>query len=431
MYRIYTLRLLICLAVSVQLAQAQTPGLTTPSAAAGRYSGEVANTNQLVLGIGATALYDSNAFNTPEGNGQAEFGATPRVSWDIAHSHWNSVFSYTANIMRSTRYDFYNQTSHSLTASFGYQFSKSLSIDVSDRFAHTAEPLYTPSELFFQQPTPGAPNPSFLGVPAILTSNFTTVSGQYRLDARSSLTIGGNYSIQRYGDMPGSLLSSSSRDSNAVSGSIAYNYSFSGRTKGGLSYDLTKFTTPIGYDTLSQRILVNAQVSPRPSMNLSVFAGPNYISNTLTSIVNGNSIPVTSVGWSWSAGGTYSWVKSRMTMSASVIRQVSDGGGLVGTVQLTSFQGSVAGKLPYKLSGSINAGYNLNDRLFLQNAGFQSPKYGSAGATLTRNLRRDLTASIAYERLEQVLGLATTAPWIDRDRVTISINYTFTHPLGR
>lgn len=118
-------------------------------------------------------------------------------------------------------------------------------------------------------------------------------------------------------------------------------------------------------------------------------------------------------------------------MKASAVRQISDGGGLVGTVRLTSFQYQLNGKLPYKLSGSVHAGFNLNDTLVAQTAGFTSAKYGMAGARLTRNLRRDLTASVDYERMEQLVGEGMIMPWIDRDRITVSINYTFTHPLGR
>jgi len=100
-------------------------------------------------------------------------------------------------------------------------------------------------------------------------------------------------------------------------------------------------------------------------------------------------------------------------------------------VQLTSFTYGLEGKLPHKFKGSLHVGYNLNDRVNLQANGVSKGQYASAGASLSRQLARDLELRAQYDRMEQLLGSTSGAPWIDRNRVMISITYTFTHPLGR
>ncbi len=430
MQRIKIAKALICVLVGIGTVQAQVGrGSVGPSIAAQQYSGQAANTNQLVLGVGVTALYDDNAFNTVQGEGQAEFGATPRISWDVTHSHWYSMLNYSANIMRSTRFDFYNRTSHSLDTTFGYQFNKNLSVAVQDNFVRSADPNYFVGALNPFLPGPGAPNPSYFGPPSVLTSNFVDASIQYRLDARSSFTVDGSFSLQRYSQ----VLNASLRNTNGTSGSASFRHEFSGRMSSGVTYDISKFTSPAGYSTLSQRILANEEITFRPDMKLSLFAGPNHVSNAFNVLGNGTVAQLTNSGWSWSAGGTFSWRVAKMNMTGSAIRQVSDGGGLTSTVQLTSFQYSVARDLPHKFSMGLRAGYTLNNNLFriISANNSVNSNYGNAGATITRNLRRDLTASITYDRTEQMAGYLLGTPWIDRNRITIALNYSFTHPLGR
>lgn len=391
---------------------------------AAQYSPDSPEANSLQLGLGFTSTYDSNAFNTVQGNGQLLLSPNPSVAWNIARGHWMSDFKYDALISRSTRYDFYSRTSHNLDTTFFYQFSKALSFTVKENFVRSADPLYSTGQLA----TGGIQNPSYFGQPTLRTSNMVDAEADYRLDAHSDLTIGGSYYFQRYSQIQDASL----RDSNDAMGRAGYHHAISPRMKVGASYDYTKITTPSGFSTVSQRIMVTDDYSFKPTMTLSLFAGPNHVANDFVFAQGGLLARISSANWSWSAGGSYSWNTSKMTMTGSAIRQVSDGGGLVGTVQLTSFQYSVKGQLPYKLSGSASVGYTLNDRLIPQTGGSASANFGTAGVSITRAITRNLNFRASYDRMEQMLpGFYAGDPWIDRNRITLSINYLFTHPLGR
>src|SRR5581483_139858 len=233
--------------------------------------------------------------------------------------------------------------------------------------------------------------------PALRTSNMSDLEADYHLDAHNSLTFGGNYYFQRYSDVPQASL----RDSNDVAGRASFQHQISARTTLGTSYDYTKITTPAGLSTVSQRIMLTDNYAFNPSMMISVFAGPNHVSNDFVFVQNGNSGLLSSANWSWSAGGTYTWTTTRMTMVGSAIRQVSDGGGLVGTVQMTNFQCRLQGRLPRKLTGAIYSGYSLNHELTPQTGTTLSPHYGTAGASIARAISRQLSVTLAYDRAEQ------------------------------
>lgn len=400
---------------------AQAPNAKTNT---GQFSPDALGANQLQLGLGFSTSYDDNAFNAVNGTSQTLFSPRPSVEWNIARSHWSSQLAYDALIQRSSKFDFYNQTSHALNTTFTHELNKSLSFVIKDTFVRSVDPLFSTESV----PIGGPQNPAFFGQPALRTSNMSDLEVDYRLDAHNSLTFGGNYYFQRYSDVP----QASQRDSNDAAGRASFQHATSARMTVGTSYDYTKITTPAGISTVSQRISLTDDYAFNPSMNLSVFVGPNHVSSNFAFVQNGNLGLISNAGWSWSAGGTYTWIMTKMTMVGSAIREVNNGGGLVGTVQMTSFQYRIQGHLPHKLNGSIYAGYSINHELIPQTGTSLSPHYGTAGGSIGRAIGRQVVVSLAYDRAEQMVpGEYPGNPWIDRNRVTASINYQFTHPLGR
>lgn len=386
------------------------------------YNPDAVETNNLGLGLGFISMYDDNTFNTVQGNGQGLFSVSPRVTWNINRPRWMSLLDYNGLVSKSSRFDFYDRNSHTFSTTFDYQASKRLSFTANERFIHSVDPLYGGG---FIDVTNG--NPSFLGTLAVRTTNGIDAEADYRLGAHTDATVGGSFYFQRFSDVP----QASFRDSNSAVGRAGFHHAFSPRLTIGSSYDYTKITTPSGYFTVSQRIMGTGEYDFSPNMKLSLFAGPNHVRTSFLFDFFGHLFRVTLANWSWSAGGTYRWTTSKVTMTGTVARQVSDGGGLTGTVRLTSFEYTVERQLPRKFSGSLYARYTLNDRLIPQTGQTNHANYGSVGGEISRKLRRDLTLRLSYDRMEELLGYTSSNPWIDRNRVTISIDYLFTHPLGR
>jgi hypothetical protein len=401
---------------------------TTGNSMARIPTGAATEPNMLELGLGFDAAYDSNVFNTDPAQGEALFSLRPRVAWNLARSRWSSLFGYTGMFSRGTRFDYYNRSSNAFNTSLNYQLSKRLSFTLYDSFLRSIDPLYSANNFDVGPVVPGSPNPSYFGPPAVRLSNSAGLSADYRLDARSDISFAGNYNLNRFDETSGPSL----RDTDVVNGMASYKHAFSARTKAGITYDATKITASSGVSVLSQRILLTDDITISPTIAVSLFGGPDYIANHFNLAAGGVVVPVTDSKWSWSAGGTFRWVHSAYTTSASVVHQVSDGGGLSTPVQVTSFTFSGGRRFARRYSASLNAAYTLNDRLVASTATLPSAHYGFVGASLNRDFSRNWSISLSYDRMETLRGEGVVSSnWIGRDRVTIGINYNFSHPLGR
>jgi hypothetical protein len=407
------------------LSWAQAHRIGTPGGAA-------SESNELQLGIGAEGSYDDNTFDTEPAHGQALFSVRPHAAWNMTRRRLVSLFSYEAYVSRSGRYDFYNRTSHTFDTSLSYRWTKALTVTLNDNFVHSLDPIFAANSLESGAGTPGGVNPSFFGPPAVRTTNSLGAQANYRLNARSSLNFGSNYHLNRFSETVGGA---SLRNSDVISGDAGYTYDFSPRMRLGASYDVMKVSMSSGFDTWSHRALLTNDWTFRPTMTLALFAGPNYISNQFHVIVGGVSVPLSASQWTWSAGGNFTWTHNRSSLTAGATHEVNDGGGLATPVQLTSFSFSGSTHLSRKWSGSIHGSYALNNRItgrVTPTALGSSAHYGFAGASLHRNLARNLDASLSYDHMEVLRGAGTLADtWIPRNRVTIALNYSFIHPLGR
>ncbi len=413
--------LLVCMSLVAFTVSAQVGAQTPETSAAPVYNGDALEQNNLALGLGFEAAYDDNTFDNIPAQGEGQFSIAPRVAWNITRPRWNSVLDYNGRITRGTRFDFYNRASDTLNASFGYSFSKSLSITASDYFIRSVDPWYSSGAIY------GGANPSYLGPPALRLTNGVSAEVDYRLNARSGVTIGGDFYISRFSDIPQASL----YDSNSAVGRAGYHRQVSPRLTVGSSYDYSKITSPSGYTTVSQRIMATGQYAFTPHMKLSGFIGPDHVYNSFLLPFFIYLIPIHTAEWSWAGGGSYTWSTSRMTMSLNGSRQVSNGGGLIGNVWLTEFGGQIQRRLSRNYTGTARATNTLNKRLVPQSGQYLNARYLLVGGEISRTIGRDFSVRLAYDRMEARSGYILGDPLIGRNRVTLSINYLFTHPLGR
>jgi hypothetical protein len=428
--KVLAVSLLLVLLPVLARSQSQLPGPISGGSRAAPFEGETP-TNLLILGMGVSGSYDDNAFSTiPAGPDQVVYTFLPRVAWNFSRHHWDSALDYQALVARSSKLDFYNRTSHDLRARLGRQLTRRLSFSVYDNFRR-----YTDAQLQYQESAvvPGsgvleAPNTSFLGVPTLRTSEQVGADVQYLLSARSSIGVGGAFGLERYQSLIGP--SSPQRDSNTASAHGYYRRALSARRSLGLMYDFQKITSAGGYSTISHRAMLYHDFLFRPTMKLSLFAGPERLSTSLP-LSTTPPIVLFSSGWSWSAGGTFSWAGPRTGVSVGVVRQTSDGGGLSGAVQLTNSFVNLRRQLGRKWTAGVNMAYNLNNRPLGNPGTALTARYGSGGASLTWAPRRDLSVVVSYTRFEQSRLVGLSNQWVDRNQATISVNYSFMHPLGR
>ncbi|MGH7749669.1 MAG: hypothetical protein ACREQ5_33620, partial [Candidatus Dormibacteria bacterium] len=179
--------------------------------------------------------------------------------------------------------------------------------------------------------------------------------------------------------------------------------------------------------------LVAEQLNLSPRTILTLYGGPEYsltfnqVQLNLGFVII--TIPVRANQWSASGGVIYSWTGQRAAVVLNYTRGISDGGGLVGAVNLNSGTATVSLRLTprWNLISSI-AG--ADDQLLAVNNGPNELRTYSANAGLSRQLSKNLSMNLTYGRFNQTGGLGTL-PVGNHDLVSGSITYSFLKPLGR
>jgi opacity protein-like surface antigen len=118
-------------------------------------------------------------------------------------------------------------------------------------------------------------------------------------------------------------------------------------------------------------------------------------------------------------------------LSGSVVRQISDGGGLGGAVQMTDFTAALTRKAGKAWNLNLTASYTLNG----SNTGptANSFSYLNAGAGVSRTIHRNISIDAQYFFIHQDQTSAiplTTLPLPDHNRVSIGLRYRFSTKVG-
>jgi hypothetical protein len=425
--RVRTMLLLVLLAGLASAAPAQGPSQPQSSA---QLAGEGA-VNLLNFAVGVTSEYDDNLSNSATNNqAEATFAFMPRVQWNVSRNHLIWGLDYAAVEGRSATASYYRRTSHVLGMQVQYQLSPRLTLLAANTFTKSSDPYYQPLQSrFVNDPGVTERANSSIFSSGGRTIEQVTANANYRLTARSDISIGGAFSALFYDSTSTAALS---RDTYVAMGHADFNHQFSARRSLGTSYSFEKITSTGGFYTVVHQASVFHNYKIGNSINLNIFAGPSHVESGFPLF---GVFLVRTAAWSWSAGGSFHWSGARMGLTADAVRQVNDGGGLQGAVQLTSFGFSVTRQLTAKLRANIYGRYNLNDTTgagFFRSGVDRSAQFGSGGASVVWQLKPHISITTAYSREESLLPVNLGGTdWRDRSRVTVSVNYSFSHRLGR
>ncbi|MGB6624510.1 MAG: hypothetical protein WBE43_06965, partial [Candidatus Acidiferrales bacterium] len=211
-------------------------------------------------------------------------------------------------------------------------------------------------------------------------------------------------------------------------------HQFSAKNQLGLQYGLQVLKFPHqNARTTTHSFLVFDQVNISPNSSFTIYGGPEYsltfneVELSLGFIVI--TIPINANQWTAAGGVIYNWTGNRTAVAVNYSRRVSDGGGLVGAVELDMGTATFTGKLsPHWDVFSTISG--AQDQLLASS----SPQSGlltySVRAGLRQQIWRDISMSWFYERLNQTGGFAGF-PIGNHDLAGVSLTYTLLKPLGR
>jgi hypothetical protein len=393
------------------------------------FGGETKSTNTLTTTLRVSTDIDDNALNN-NANKLTDYITRfdPNFVWNLSRRRWSMETDYTPGFSYSVELPRYRTFSHNLHNSLNLMLARHVNLQLRNAFIRTSDPF---DRLSAFQSGPGfgvldSTNPSYLGAPTLYTSNQSGLDLTYQPAAHTTLGVSGSYAIKTFDDLITNA--TYNRDTHVATGRVFANQQLSPRQSVGVSYDYSVITSGIYGRTVAHSILLFDSWQLNPKVSVSVFAGPQY-----TDVAYGSAlspVPLQS-GWSYSAGGTLAWHGQRTGLTGSVVRRISDGGGLGGAVEMTNITAGLSRKLGRDWTATLDGGYTINGSNAVANS-YPSYSYLVAGAGISRRIGRNFSFDTRYAYSHDDRSVSSTPFGLlaDHNRVSFGFSYTFSNRLG-
>jgi hypothetical protein len=348
-----------------------------------------------------------------------------RIDWGVSYGPGTDISQHGL---------FPVQLSQDFGGHFNWAVSKHGTLSAQENYILSTNPF----QQFGVQPfttTPGpivAPNQTVYLPNFRRTSTLSQVQYNYQLSARTSIGVGGSFNLQRYNGTTNTGEQSTLIGSQAASGQANLAHQFTPRNELSLQYGWQQFKYGSARTT-THSVFLSDDIKINQSSSIRLYGGPQYsltsnqvALNLLFAVVE---IPIKRNTLSWSAGGVYTLRGPRGAMSLGYSRAVSDGGGIIGAVELNGGSANFSWKLTPKWS--VNLGLSAADnRLLAVKTGENELLTYSAQLNLSRQIYKNVGVNLFFQRLNQTGGLAVLVSG-NHDVAGVSLDFNFTKPVGR
>lgn len=425
---------LIMAASSVSAQSTRPPGIPgeMPPLTVGE---ETSKTDVLVTGFRVSGDFDDNALNDNR-NKQSNLVTVlePELGWKLSRSRVEWNLSYRPGFARSYPLQTYNSRSQLLDTAMRFRLSRRFELRVRNSFLESKNPfdrLRQPDLTGFG--VLDRPNDSILLPATRRTSEQAGLDLTYALGPHSVAGASASFFSVKYGTTMGNSQRQFFENTTSRSGHAYYSHHWTRRTWIGLDYNVQNLVFDNSQSgALIQSLSYMHTLALAPNMRVSLFAGPEH-SNTRTtfpvvSILRGSEAASRS-GWGWAGGAKYEWAGPHTSLTANVFRKMSDGGGVLGAVKLSSVTLEFRRQLTRRWTAELMASYEHNQALTRSR---RALSYASASGGVTRMLGQNFSLDFRYWRVRQTgSGALAGADSADHNRVSTSLAYDFKFPLGR
>lgn len=433
---LFMMSLLTSLAVlSPTSASGQTASPVPMSAAGGIASvvpsSEARQPNTFEAGVELSASYDSNVFTSSARGAHSDirYSVLPRISLTKSLPRVSFDLKYSPGVEISEHRLYRSLFTNNADGGFIYTPTDWTSFSARQQYDVTTDPFRG-----LGGPVGALGQPSFL--PNFKqTSYLSNASLSHRFSQFDTLGIGGVFADRNYENARPNQPTVTLIRSRIASGNAYFTHQLSPRNTVGIQYGAQALEFPqhnARTFTHSLNFLDVITFSSRSSLTL--FAGPDYslTSNQIVFSLGGIiiSIPFKKNTWSASGGAVYSFQGERTAFQGQFSRHVSDGGGLLGAVYLSSGSVQILTRLTKNWDLDMH-GTGAVENLIAAN-GSSNPqllKYG-AGAGFNRKLGQNFSMRFYYDRMNQsasnlneILG--------NHNIGGVSLDIHFLRPLGR
>jgi hypothetical protein len=399
--------------------------------------GEVTAETGLRLGLSTGMFYDTSGGFSATARPSTYYFLTPSLSmsqirptlsWTFTYSGGLSLSSYSGSHAANSNYGEFAQAG---VADVLYQLTSRWQIHAHDSYTYSNDP-FTPYLTYTHDPTPNQPNPTIYTPQAIGQSNRGLLEVSHYLTAHDVLTFSGSENFFRVGNT-----TYSGYNSFSYGGRAAYNHIFSAKFSAGGGYNFNALDFAHGQSRSGVSMILGfATYQFSPNLSLSGWVGPEY--TTTKDIVPQFCFMNQCFGyttahqqaWTVAYGTTFGWTGQRNALRAEFSKQVSDGGGLLGTVRLYLVDANYTRRLNGRtqVTAGMLYGNNLSASLYYSDRYIDSIV---TTVTVKREFNRSWTGSLTYGYLNESQKNIYPYPTWKANRFGFRLQYLWGHSLGR
>jgi hypothetical protein len=385
--------------------------------------------NYLRAGISVGSAYWSNVYGSSTPVSDVSYSVWPTIEVDKFTDQMHLSLNYSPGFTLYQRTTSLNQVNQNLGVNLQYRLSPNLAASVSEGLQKSSG--------VFDQPNPLAATPVSGSMPlsstaiiapfANMFSNTTSAQLTYQVSADGMIGGGGNYGTLSYGNSP---QASGLFNSRSAGGSLFYSTRFREKYYVGVSYQYEDFLSyqaaAPSTKTQTQSIFVFFTTYLKPTLSLSISAGPQHYSSTQSPLPTAGAWqPMTMVSLSWRGEQT--------AISGSYSRTVSGSGGLNGTFNSNTASLATTWQVSRNWTTGVSGSYanyqSLTPLFFLSSPGGNTI---SGTASFTRSFGEHTNLQFGYSWIHQAYsGVGAISGIPNVSQVFTTLTFTFSRPLQR
>lgn len=393
-------------------------------------AGEEGPSNAFRGSLTLASNYDDNALPTvTPREWDVHYSILPEISFNVIRPRLEWNVDYSPGVNLSQRGFYRNVFAQKFKGNFLWLVTPHGTLSVEQSYVVTTDPFGggagTGPVL--------APNESIFVANSKQTWLMSHALYSYQHSAQTTMGVGGSYSLQNYDSVPKSGPTTPLVHAQVASGQAYISHQFSPRNQLGFQYSGQVMKFQADARTTTHSFTVFDQINFSPHSTLSLYGGPQYslianqIALNLGFVVI--SIPVNAKQWNGSGGVMYNWTGDRLATVINFSRGVSDGGALIGAVELTEGDAEFTVRMTRNLDLTMTI-RGADDQILAGGTSNGELRNYSGRLGLQRRLGRDFNATVYYERLNQS-GSINGFSAGNHDIVGASLQYTFLRPIGR
>ena len=392
---------------------------------------EMERSNYLRGGVNFGVGYNDNALIAPSGQiGDTTYSVFPNIAIDQSTSRMRWTLAYGAGLTVNQRLSNNNQGAHNLRFDSLFRLSPHVNFRVAENFSLISGIFGASGGSDLQ----GGGTGTLITPLASQRSNQTVVETNYHFALKDIVGASGTFYDLHYNDVTTGAGTLS--NTQTASGSVFWLHQILRGNWAGVAYRFDRITYDPNGETKVHTFSVTDSLRIAKGFHVSGFIGPEYAENQGVAATGPNVGQLSRFSsWGVSGGLEGGWQSARTTVTAGYSKQVSNGSGVLGAVNLQNVHGAIRRELTRGWAINLLASYAGNKALTLASATTaQSIKTTSVGASLERNVGRSLGFQVGYfHDFQDQSGTADPAQTynVDRNRFLVTLSYQWVKALGR